>query len=104
MGAEPWGGRTQSPPRSCSSFQAITPRIFPWCFKASFPIRDLDNQVWIDANGYRVGGGRFDLARDVNRLTISGSIPPVCIRKDGVITLNTNTNRAVTPKDIGINE
>ena len=60
--------------------------------------------VWVDANGCRVGGGRFDLARDVNRLTISGSIPPVCIRKDGIVTLNINTNRAVTPKDIGINE
>jgi hypothetical protein len=36
--------RNQSTPRSGSSFQAITPRIFPWCFKASFPIRHLDNQ------------------------------------------------------------
>jgi hypothetical protein len=59
--------------------------------------------VWIYANGCRIGGGEFDIARGIRTLMISGSIPADCVRKGGFVALNINTDRAVTPKDIGIN-
>jgi hypothetical protein len=59
--------------------------------------------VWIDANECKIASTTFDIRRGVVAQAIKGTIPGSCIRPDGSVMLEINTDRLLRPSDIGLN-
>lgn len=59
--------------------------------------------AWIEANQCQIADIAFDLAKNPGPLTISGTIPSRCFEADGKVVLHINTDKARSPKEIGIN-
>jgi hypothetical protein len=104
-GAEPWGQWTDATKASLSFFVG-TPRdlAFAVSVRGLLSARAPKQSVWIEANHCWVGERDFDLAQSTEPQVISGSIPAKCIDADGKLVLRINTDRARTPRALGIND
>jgi sensor domain CHASE-containing protein len=59
--------------------------------------------VSISANGCRVASASFDMKQGVTTQTVLGTIPVTCIKLDGSVVLVIDTDRILTPSEIGVN-
>jgi len=104
-GPESWGQWTAAT-RAALLFSVGAPRDlgFELSIRGLLSARAPTQAIWLEANQCRIGGIELDLAHGSGPQTISGAIPSACIDIDGKVVLRINTDRARTPKEIGINK
>ena len=103
-GAEPWGQWTNAT-QAALVFSVAEPRnlVLELSIRALLSRSAPKQTVWVDANRCRVGSTEFDLAHRPGSQTISGAIPASCVDAGGKVILRINTDRALSPMELGIN-
>jgi hypothetical protein len=102
--AEPWG-RWTSDRQASISFSLIQTRniSFEMTLRGLLSVRAPQQFVSIYANDCKVASATLGIQDGVATAVLSGTISELCIKSDGIVVLEIDTDRASTPQELGLN-